>query len=271
MTLIIFLRIDDKLVSINGVNVENVEHAFVLRLLKEAKDFIHLEVKRRTNNAFSREMVQSSETAKRRNLAMHQTAASVISNYSSLTQEANSPMQLMLTNSSSVSSLKPIKVTLSKKEKRESFGLVIGCKFYIKDILPNSLAAQEANLQKGDVLLRLNDITSDQMSLTDLNKIIGKSKESRLNLLVKRDSLGSSEEDLVDSSLTSVCAPEPPVSIKRTPIKPTSSQIGDRKDSATTTCVESLPDQSLADSSPFKSTIAQNENMNNRMSRFYSK
>jgi hypothetical protein len=44
------LFVDDKLLSVNGVNVENVEHSFVIRLLKEAKEFIHLVVKRKINN-----------------------------------------------------------------------------------------------------------------------------------------------------------------------------------------------------------------------------
>lgn len=206
--------------SVNGVNVENVEHAFVIRLLKEAKDFIHLVIKRKlnqslvatlnnntnnitnttTNNhsplplknpnlASLNDLITSQQQQqqpypndvngrndlnnKRHNLAIQQTAATVMANYantyqngngaatvtpngcgSSTTTTTNTPttsnnlMSIMMNSSTSLSSMKPIKICLNKKDKKESFGIILGCKYYIKDILPNSLAASEPSLKK---------------------------------------------------------------------------------------------------------------------------
>jgi len=35
------------------------------------------------------------------------------------------------------------------------YGLVLGCRFFIKEILPNSLAAQEGGLKEGDAILKV--------------------------------------------------------------------------------------------------------------------
>ena len=206
--------------SVNGVNVENVEHAFVIRLLKEAKDFIHLVIKRNINNN-QKSLSELTEIAKRRNQAINKTAATVISNYSGknstngnnldTTSSSNSvnPLNFVINNANFVSSLKPIKVTLNKKEKKDVYGVVLGCQFFIKDILPNSLAASEANLCKGDILVKLNDVASEQLTLLEANKLLAKSKENKINLIVKRNtgsassgisSLSNSDDDLIDET-----------------------------------------------------------------------
>jgi len=37
------------------------------------------------------------------------------------------------------------------------YGIVLGCKFYIKEIAANSLAAQEGGLKEGDTILKVNN------------------------------------------------------------------------------------------------------------------
>jgi hypothetical protein len=243
--LISFCSIDDIILSVNGVNVEHVEHSFVIRLLKEAKEFIHLVIKRKicnnTNNGTvtSTQLTNTTSTnnnninshnnstisnsyqqinpndlmSKRHNMAIQQTAATVMSNYCnqnvpSSTSEngsndqvtsgigngcngnGNDLMSNMMNSTSSMSSMKPFKLTLNRKDnKKEQFGIVLGCKYYIKDILPGSIAAsmEPAGLiRRGDILLKLNDFTYEQMSLYQANKIIAKTKENKLNLLIKR-------------------------------------------------------------------------------------
>lgn len=184
--------------SVNGVNVENVEHAFVIRLLKEAKDFIHLVIKRKLattaapsingNHApldsmmiphhdqtatTTTTIVDAATNIKRHNLAIQQTAATVMANYSNNYQNGNgtttmngatnngtsttptpttasqpNAISIMMNSSTSLSSMKPIKVSLYKREKKDSFGIVLGCRYYIKDILPNTPAANEPSLKK---------------------------------------------------------------------------------------------------------------------------
>ena len=209
---------DDIILSVNGVNVENVEHEFVIRLLKEAKDFIHLVVKRKAvpyeqsnnNNTNGSVMTveQLNSTGKRHNLAIQQTAATVMANYTNTYQNGhktatqitgNNLMSNMMNGSTTISSLKPIKLTFNRKDKKELYGIVVGCKYYIKEILPNSLAANEPNLKHGDILLKLNDFEIEQISLIEANRILSKSKENKLHLVVKRNSSSSSEEEDVET------------------------------------------------------------------------
>ncbi len=221
--------------------MENVEHEFVIRLLKEAKDFIHLVVKRKTVNMSSmngsqiqqhqqilpqQQQQQPDQTVqtntieqKRHNLAIQQTAATVMANYANTyqnghavkAQTANSNgatpnnttpanlMSTMMNSSHSISSLKPIKVTFNRKDKKEIYGIIVGCKYYIKEILPNSLAANEANIKLGDALLKLNDFDVEQISLHEANRILTKSKENKLHLVVKRNSVSSfDDEELIN-------------------------------------------------------------------------
>lgn len=127
-------------------------------------------------------------------MAIQQTASTVMSNYQQAATSGNNLMSTLMNSTQSISCMKPIKVQLSRKDKKEAFGIVLGCKFYIKDIVPNSIAAQETNLRKGDILLKLNDLSYEQFSLLDANKLIAKYKDSKLNLLIKRDNLNDEIE-----------------------------------------------------------------------------
>jgi hypothetical protein len=224
--------------------VENAEHEFVIRLLKEAKDFIHLVIKRKlpqpnpSTSVVSIESPSKHELAcKRHNLAIQQTAATVMANYSNNYQNGGtavsaSPnaMSIMMNSSTSLSSMKPIKVSLTKREKKDSFGIVLGCRYYIKDILPNSAASNEPSLKKvtynsqfipvesdtnkqrflkGDILIKLNDMNSEQFSLVEANKLLHKSKESKLSLVVKRSNANLEQEDTEN---TNQLEDEPPKS-----------------------------------------------------------
>ena len=240
------LLCDDTLLSVNGVNVENVEHAFVIRLLKEAKEFIHLVVRRKLANPFiaaaatttpatasttSSSKIDNStvgnydysdciqqqheqqqhqhivDMKKRQNEAIQHTANTLIANYqriqpppphsSSSSSSASAthdecepciadPVALMSGPTVHVSSLKPLKLTLTKKEKKEPFGVVLGCRYYVKEIVEGSVAASEATLRRGDIVLKINDLTYDHVSLYQANKILAKCKDTKLNLVVKR-------------------------------------------------------------------------------------
>jgi hypothetical protein len=122
---------------------------------------------------------------------------------------------------STVPLLKPIKVTLNRKDKKDAYGLVLGCNYYIKEILPNSVAASEANLKKGDILLKLNDLNSDQLSLVEATKIILKTKENKLHLTVKRNSSSSmcsaESDELIESQQ------QPPFVVNNSPSSSNSS------------------------------------------------
>jgi hypothetical protein len=45
------------------------------------------------------------------------------------------------------------------------FGIVLGCRIYIKEIAGRSLADKEGSLQVGDLLQKLNNMSIDGLSL----------------------------------------------------------------------------------------------------------
>ena len=160
----------------------------MIRLLKEAKDFIHLVIKRKLSetattpndqidNTSTTTMLNDTDTThKRHNIAIQQTAATVMANYSNNYQHNGhiiaaaatnggapttpsvtpNPISIMMNSSTSLSSMKPIKVSLYKRDKKDSFGIVLGCRYYIKDILPNSAAANETSLKKVSLIETLS-------------------------------------------------------------------------------------------------------------------
>ena len=138
-----------------------------------------------TNNQILNQEKQI-EMTKRQNMAIQQTAATLVSNYANNSIISS---QIMNGNTATLkSSMKPIKIQLQKKDKKDHFGIILGCKFYVKDILEEGLAsANEMGLRKGDLVLKINDLSYDHISLYQANKIISKSKETKLNLLVKRN------------------------------------------------------------------------------------
>ncbi|KAL1129730.1 hypothetical protein AAG570_012674 [Ranatra chinensis] len=67
--------------------------------------------------------------------------------------------------------------------KKDDFGIVLGCKIYVKDI-GSKLDAN--SLQEGDILLKINNHSTDGMSLKEARKMIESSKE-KVNLVVRRE------------------------------------------------------------------------------------
>merc|ERR1719228_1016062 len=79
-----------------------------------------------------------------------------------------------------------IKVSLYKNKKKEDFGIVLGCKIYIKEINTRSVAEKDGSLQEGDLLQKINNMSLDGLSLKEARKLLDSAKE-KLDLTVKRD------------------------------------------------------------------------------------
>uniref|UniRef100_A0A915MIG8 PDZ domain-containing protein n=1 Tax=Meloidogyne javanica TaxID=6303 RepID=A0A915MIG8_MELJA len=79
-----------------------------------------------------------------------------------------------------------LKFTLSKSRKKDDFGIVLGCKFYIKEILNPKLAEKEPGLKEGDSILRINGQSLDGVSLDEATRLLQRSRE-KLSLVVQRD------------------------------------------------------------------------------------
>lgn len=66
------------------------------------------------------------------------------------------------------------------------FGIVLGCKFFIKEITNRKLAEKDPGLREGDMVLRINGQSLDGVTLEEATKWLAKSRE-KLSLVVQRD------------------------------------------------------------------------------------
>uniref|UniRef100_A0A8C4Y8Y5 Tight junction protein 3 n=1 Tax=Gopherus evgoodei TaxID=1825980 RepID=A0A8C4Y8Y5_9SAUR len=80
--------------------------------------------------------------------------------------------------------MKPIRSVLVKQ--KEEYGLKLGSQIFIKHITETGLAAKNSSLHEGDLILKINGVTSENMSLADTRRLIERS-EGTLRLLVFRD------------------------------------------------------------------------------------
>uniref|UniRef100_A0A915PNM0 Tight junction protein ZO-1 n=1 Tax=Setaria digitata TaxID=48799 RepID=A0A915PNM0_9BILA len=79
-----------------------------------------------------------------------------------------------------------LKFTLSKSRKKEDFGIILGCKFYIKEITNRKLAEKDPGLREGDTILRINGQSVEGITIEEATKWLSKSRE-KLSLVVQRD------------------------------------------------------------------------------------
>ncbi|XP_067413357.1 tight junction protein ZO-3 isoform X2 [Emydura macquarii macquarii] len=126
--------------------------------------------------------------------------------------------------------MKPIRAVLVKRKEGEEYGLKLGSQIFIKHITETGLAAKDSLLQEGDLILKINGVTSENMSLADTRRLIERS-EGTLKLLVFRDSRqflvsipqvtdsdsGSSRLDDISDIDSEVSHPPPTWSAQRPP------------------------------------------------------
>ncbi|XP_073428345.1 tight junction protein 2-like isoform X2 [Dendrobates tinctorius] len=77
-------------------------------------------------------------------------------------------------------------VLLTKKKSNEEYGLRLGSQIYIKGLTNTGLAAKDGNLHEGDIVLKINGILTENMSLSEAQALIEKSR-GKLQLVVLRD------------------------------------------------------------------------------------
>uniref|UniRef100_A0A8C4UXK6 Tight junction protein 3 n=1 Tax=Falco tinnunculus TaxID=100819 RepID=A0A8C4UXK6_FALTI len=81
---------------------------------------------------------------------------------------------------------KPITSVLVKQKQSEEYGLKLGSQLFIKHIVESGLAAKGSSLQEGDLILKINGVASEDMSLADTQQLIEQT-EGILTLLILRD------------------------------------------------------------------------------------
>ncbi|XP_010001724.1 PREDICTED: tight junction protein ZO-3 [Chaetura pelagica] len=82
--------------------------------------------------------------------------------------------------------MKPITSVLVKQKQDEEYGLKLGSQLFIKHIVESGLAAKGGSLQEGDLILKINGVPSEDMSLADTQQLIER-MEGTLTLLILRD------------------------------------------------------------------------------------
>ncbi|OXB69982.1 UNVERIFIED_CONTAM: hypothetical protein H355_000033 [Colinus virginianus] len=82
--------------------------------------------------------------------------------------------------------MKPVTSVLVKKKEDEEYGLKLGSQLFIKHIVESGLAARRSSLQEGDLILKINGVASEDMSLADTQRLI-EHTEGILTLLILRD------------------------------------------------------------------------------------
>uniref|UniRef100_A0A915E0X0 PDZ domain-containing protein n=1 Tax=Ditylenchus dipsaci TaxID=166011 RepID=A0A915E0X0_9BILA len=70
--------------------------------------------------------------------------------------------------------------------KYSDFGIILGCKYYIKEITNPRLAEKEPGLKEGDTVLRVNGQTLEGVTLEEAARLLHRSRE-KLSLVVQRD------------------------------------------------------------------------------------
>ena len=77
---------------------------------------------------------------------------------------------------------------IQRSKKKEDFGVVLGCKIYIKEIIPKTVADKDGILKEGDELTKINGSLLESLNLKEAKKILENCKE-KLDLTVKRSNL----------------------------------------------------------------------------------
>lgn len=103
---------NDRIISVNGVSLENVEYATAVQVLRDSGNTVTLVIKRRVPNI---NMITSSINGTTNH--SHQHSNSLISSSGLGGAGLNG---------------QPIKLVLTKNTKKDDFGIVLGCRLFIK-------------------------------------------------------------------------------------------------------------------------------------------
>nr|XP_015827113.2 tight junction protein ZO-3 isoform X1 [Nothobranchius furzeri] len=210
----------DQIVMVNGVPMDNVYSNFTIQTLKSCGKIANITVKRprkiqipattRPSRASSQSNLLDPDTTRR-------TRASSQSNLldsdptrrtrrfsdgsdqrdaSRYRAHSSSPARngygtLPLSSGykklpQNYSASKPIKTTLTKKKVTDEYGLKLGSQIFIKHMTDTGLAAKEGTLQEGDLILKINGMTTENLSLLETKHLVEKSR-GKLTMTVLRD------------------------------------------------------------------------------------
>uniref|UniRef100_A0A8C6Z0F3 Tight junction protein 1 n=1 Tax=Nothoprocta perdicaria TaxID=30464 RepID=A0A8C6Z0F3_NOTPE len=196
------LQENDRVAMVNGVSMDNVEHAFaVQQLRKSGKNAkitirrmkkIQIPVARQEPEPVSEneedsydEEIRDPRSSRGGPSTNRRHEKSWVRDRSASRERSLSPRSDRRSVTSSQPA-KPTKVTLVKSRKNEEYGLRLASHIFVKEISQDSLAARDGNIQEGDVVLKINGTVTENMSLADAKTLIERSK-GKLKMVVQRD------------------------------------------------------------------------------------
>ncbi|XP_071344706.1 tight junction protein 1 isoform X10 [Trachinotus anak] len=212
------LQENDRVVMVNAVSMDNVEHAYAVQQLRKSGKNAKITIRRKrkvqipVSRPGDRETMSEHEeedsdeddgyehhsgrggqsayggasggtgTGRRHE---RERSSSSRRDHSASRDRSVSPRSDRRSQASSAPP-RPAKVTLVKSRKNEEYGLRLASHIFVKDISPESLAARDGNIQEGDVVLKINGTVTENLSLIDAKKLIERSK-GKLKMVVQRD------------------------------------------------------------------------------------
>ncbi|XP_023565611.1 tight junction protein ZO-1 isoform X5 [Octodon degus] len=195
------LQENDRVAMVNGVSMDNVEHAFAVQQLRKSGKNAKITIRRKKkvqipvsrpdpepvsdNEEDSYEEEVHEPRSSRGGVVNRRSEKSWARDRSASRERSLSPRSDRRSVASSQPA-KPTRVTLVKSRKNEEYGLRLASHIFVKEISQDSLAARDGNIQEGDVVLKINGTVTENMSLTDAKTLIERSK-GKLKMVVQRD------------------------------------------------------------------------------------
>ncbi|XP_020144655.2 tight junction protein 1 isoform X3 [Microcebus murinus] len=195
------LQENDRVAMVNGVSMDNVEHAFAVQQLRKSGKNAKITIRRKKkvqipvsrpdpepvsdNEEDSYDEEVHDPRSSRGGVVNRRSDKNWTRDRSASRERSLSPRSDRRSLASSQPA-KPTKVTLVKSRKNEEYGLRLASHIFVKEISQDSLAARDGNIQEGDVVLKINGTVTENMSLTDAKTLIERSK-GKLKMVVQRD------------------------------------------------------------------------------------
>ncbi|KAG7245492.1 hypothetical protein INR49_010943 [Caranx melampygus] len=209
------LQENDRVVMVNAVSMDNVEHAYAVQQLRKSGKIAKITIRRKRKVHVPMGRIGERETMSEHDEEedsydeeIYETRSGRSGAYSGVggamgrrsgrssgrrdrERERSGSRERSLSPRSDRRSHnlppRPAKVTLVKSRKNEAeYGLRLASHIFVKDISPESLAARDGNIQEGDVVLKINGTVTENLSLIDAKKLIERSK-GKLKMVVQRD------------------------------------------------------------------------------------
>ncbi|KAI5645821.1 PDZ domain (Also known as DHR or GLGF) domain-containing protein [Phthorimaea operculella] len=197
------LQVNDRILSVNGVPLENVEYARAVQVLRDSGAAVSLVVRRRAPAPPPTAPTTIKLTLNRNGKKEVNDRILSVNGVPLENVEYARAVQVLRDSGAAVSLVvrrrapappptapTTIKLTLNRNGKKEDFGIVLGCKLYVKELTMRAreqLNAAGQGLCEGDVVARINNTPiNDNITLKEAKKLIESCKD-RLNLTVTRE------------------------------------------------------------------------------------